>query len=118
MKIHIKRIYESAAPDDGYRVLVDRLWPRGVSKEHAKLDEWLREVAPSSALRCWFGHDPTRWMEFKRRYFAELNEDSYAIVVTHLRSLAAHQQITLLYGAKDEVHNQAVALKEYLSVSK
>lgn len=117
MIIKVKRIYELVSPDDGYRVLVDRLWPRGISKEHAKLDEWLREVAPSSALRLWFGHEPSRWAEFKLRYFTELGDEPYATAIAHLRNLAADQQVTLLYGAKDETHNQAVALKEFLSTS-
>lgn len=114
MKIQIKRVYEPASPADGYRILVDRIWPRGVSKEHAALDEWLREVAPSSTLRRWFGHEPSRWAEFRRRYFAELGEEPHATAAAHLRTLAAQQQVTLLYGAKDEAHNQALALKEYL----
>ncbi|HEX5305006.1 MAG TPA: DUF488 domain-containing protein [Dyella sp.] len=112
MGIEVKRIYAPVSADDGYRVLVDRLWPRGVSKEHAALDEWLREVAPSPALRRWFGHDPARWEGFRHRYAAELDD-----LAEHWRPLAAraaHHRLTLLYGARDEAHNHALVLKSYL----
>ena len=111
--IAIKRAYEPPADDDGRRVLVDRLWPRGVAKHDARLTLWLKEVAPSSALRRWFSHDPTRWSEFVRRYRAELERNGEA--VARLRGMAAEGKLTLVYGARDPVHNQAAALKDYLS---
>jgi uncharacterized protein YeaO (DUF488 family) len=112
MAIRIKRIYEPADPKDGFRVLVDRLWPRGVSKEKARIDLWLREVAPSSALRIWFNHDPARWTEFRARYHAELRKNSaaLALLVERMKKGA----VTLLYSARDERFNQAVALKAFL----
>lgn len=110
--IRTKRIYEPAAAADGTRVLVDRVWPRGVTKEEAALDLWLKDVAPTTALRKWFGHKPERWEEFVRRYHHELNADSDA--VTQLRHLAARGPLTLLYGARDEEHNNAVALAAYI----
>jgi uncharacterized protein YeaO (DUF488 family) len=109
----VKRIYEAAESSDGYRVLVDRLWPRGVSKEKAKVDLWLKGIAPSDALRKWFGHDPKRWEEFQKRYREELKEESGA--VAQLKELQKeHGTVTLLYSAHDEEHNQAVALEKYL----
>lgn len=104
----VKRIYEQPAPDDGQRVLVDRIWPRGVSKEDAALTLWLKEIAPSDELRKWFGHEPERWAEFQKRYRAELDENGEA--VAQLRALLGKGRVTLLYGAHDEVHNNAVAL--------
>ncbi len=105
--VRAKRIYESADPDDGWRVLVDRIWPRGISKERAALDAWWPEVAPSTELRKWFGHDPSRWAEFRRRYENELQgNDRFDELVAHARS----QSITILFGARDTEHNQAVAL--------
>jgi uncharacterized protein YeaO (DUF488 family) len=112
MTIRIKRIYEPAEQKDGYRVLVDRLWPRGLSKEKARIDLWLRDVAPSSALRIWFGHDPARWTEFRARYHAELRKNSKALAP--LVERAKKGTLTLLYSAHDERFNQAVALKAYL----
>lgn len=110
----VKRIYEAAESSDGYRVLVDRLWPRGVSKEKAKVDLWLKEVSPSDALRKWFGHDPKRWEEFQKRYRDELKKRTAA--VGQLAQLEKeHQAITLLYSAHDQEHNQAVALEAYLN---
>jgi uncharacterized protein YeaO (DUF488 family) len=109
--ISIKRAYEPPAASDGRRVLVDRLWPRGVSKAEAKLDAWMREVAPSDALRRWFGHEPERWAEFRRRYREELAANP---AVETLRKLAAEGPLTLVYGAKDEAHNDAVVLAERL----
>lgn len=110
--INIKRIYEAPAKDDGYRVLVDRVWPRGVSKEEADLDEWEKEIAPSTLLRKWFNHDPVRWEAFKTKYTAELNKnEATAAFIDQCRK---HKNITLLYGAKDELHNQAVVLREYI----
>lgn len=117
MTIKVKRAYDPPAPGDGLRVLVDRLWPRGLSKERAAVDEWLREVAPSTDLRRWFAHDPARWAEFKRRYSAELEAPAPLATVARLRSLAAEGDITLLYAATDELHNNAVALREYLASS-
>ncbi|HET8709025.1 MAG TPA: DUF488 domain-containing protein [Candidatus Saccharimonadales bacterium] len=112
MNLQIKRIYEQPSPSDGYRVLVDRLWPRGVSKEHAKLDEWLKEVGPSDDLRKWFGHDPAKYDEFKARYEKELAENP---AFKELQKIVSQQPtVTLLYSAHDELHNQAVVLKEYL----
>jgi uncharacterized protein YeaO (DUF488 family) len=109
----IKRVYEPPSPQDGARVLVDRVWPRGVTKEEANLALWLKEIAPSTALRKWFGHDPARWDEFRRRYIAEL--DANPAPVGELRALMRKGPVTLLYGAKDEAHNQARALADYLS---
>lgn len=108
----LKRAYEPAAPEDGQRVLVDRLWPRGVSKEKAAIDLWLKEIAPSTALRQWFNHDPALWEEFQRRYRAEL--DANGEVVGQLKDVIRAGKSTLVYGAKDEAHNDAVVLAEYL----
>ena len=112
MAIRIKRIYEPAARGDGWRVLVDRLWPRGLSKEKAGIDLWLRDVAPSSALRVWFGHEPARWPEFRARYHAELRTNPEALAP--LLRKARTGTLTLLYSARDERFNQAAALKAYL----
>lgn len=114
MMLALRRIQDPAGPDDGCRVLVDRLWPRGLSKEHAGLGEWLRDIAPSTELRRWFGHDPARWPEFKHRYWAELRAEPAAGAVARLRSLAAREQVTLLYAARDETYNNARALLEFL----
>ena len=111
--IAIKRIYEDASEKDGYRILVDRLWPRGVSKEEAKLDEWLKDIAPSTALRKWFDHIEERFPEFSERYQAEL--DLKTEEITRLTTIAKKQQITLLYSAKNEKFNQAVVLYNYLN---
>lgn len=112
MKIQVKRVYEPVAKSDGYRVLVDRLWPRGLSKEDAHIDLWLREIGPSTALRKWFNHDPARWTEFQRRYHAELKKKTG--LVAELKIRAKKGIVTLLYSAKDEQHNQAVALRSFL----
>lgn len=114
MNINIKRVYESPDKKDGTRILVDRLWPRGLTKEKAKVDLWLKDIAPSAELRKWFGHDPEKWMEFKKRYQAELNEN--AASVSQLKEQIKKGTVTLVYGAKDEEHNDAFFLKEYLSV--
>jgi uncharacterized protein YeaO (DUF488 family) len=111
-KIFVKRVYEPAAKSDGFRLLVDRLWPRGLSKENAHIDLWLREIGPSTALRKWFNHDPARWAEFQRRYDAELKEK--ATLLATIKKHAKTQPVTLLYSAKDEQHNQAVALRSFL----
>jgi uncharacterized protein YeaO (DUF488 family) len=116
MKILVKRIYEPAAKSDGFRVLVDRLWPRGMSKENAKLDLWLPDLGPWTELRQWFNHDPARWEEFRRRYQAELQEKT-ALLAT-ITEQAKTSRVTLLYSAKDEEHNQAVALRDFLSQRK
>jgi uncharacterized protein YeaO (DUF488 family) len=109
-KIRLKRVYEEPSADDGFRVLVDRLWPRGLTKEKARVDLWLRELGPSTELRQWFAHDPARWEEFRRRYASELRGKGEL-----LGQITGHPgPVTLLYGAKDEEHNQAVALQEYL----
>lgn len=108
-KILVKRVYEPATASDGLRMLVDRLWPRGLSKEAAKLDLWLPDLGPSTALRQWFNHDPARWTEFQRRYHAELKEKS--ALLTTITKQAKTRPVTLLYSAKDEQHNQAVALR-------
>ncbi|RJT39979.1 DUF488 domain-containing protein [Mesorhizobium waimense] len=110
--IAVKRIYEAPEKSDGQRVLVDRVWPRGVAKKDAALTLWLKEIAPSDELRKWFGHEPARWTEFQKRYGAELdgNED----VVAKLRALLDKGRVTLLFGAHDEAHNNAVALAGYL----
>lgn len=110
--VKIKRIYEKAEPADGLRVLVDRLWPRGVSKEKAALADWMKEVAPSDELRHWFGHEEARWDEFKSRYMQELGEQKQA--VDELVSMARQNRLTLLYAAKNEQQNNAVVLKELI----
>ena len=112
MDIQIRRAYDTPRRGDGYRVLVDRVWPRGVSKADLDLDAWRKEIAPSTRLRQWFGHDPERWREFQERYFAELEgqQDSVAQLVKRARQ----GRVTLVYGAKDPDHNQAVALRAYL----
>jgi len=111
--VKIKRIYAEPDPADGRRILVDRLWPRGVSKARAGVDWWLKEVAPSDELRRWFGHDPARWEEFQARYRREL--EAQRPLLEELRGLAARETITLLFAAKDEEHNNAVLLKELLA---
>ncbi|HEX2885329.1 DUF488 domain-containing protein [Vineibacter terrae] len=110
--LRIKRAYDPPDTEDGARVLVDRLWPRGLSKERAALTLWLKEIAPSTALRQWFGHDPARWTEFRRRYHAELTDNQDA--VARLGDLLKAGRVTLVYGAHDALHNQAVALAEYM----
>lgn len=113
MPIKIKRVYDDPSDDDGTRVLVDRLWPRGVSKEAAQLDRWLRDIAPSEELRQWFDHDPDRWTAFERGYRAELRRN--ADLVGELRELATEGTVTLLYAAADREHNNAVVLKRVLA---
>lgn len=109
--IRLKRVYEAAAPGDGRRILVERLWPRGISRERAALDVWLKEVAPSPALRTWYGHEPGRWEEFRARYRAELAQNP---ALRELRAqMAAHPVVTFVYAASDE-RNSASVLKEYL----
>lgn len=112
----IKRIYEKPDKDDGYRVLVDRLWPRGISKENVKIDEWIKDIAPSTELRQWFGHEPERYDEFRKRYKEELK--SHTDELKRLKSISKKQKLTLLYSAKDTQFNQAVVLMEVLSKMK
>ena len=112
MKLYLKRAYEPAAPEDGERYLVDRLWPRGVKKDSLILAGWLKDVAPSDALRRWFGHDPARWAEFRRRYRSELKSQQTAL--QPLREALERGPVTLVYSAHDEAHNQAVVLREFL----
>lgn len=112
MSLRIKRVYDPPAIDDGVRVLVDRLWPRGLTKAAADLDVWLREIAPSDALRRWSAHDPAKWEEFRRRYHRELDQNDAP--VARLAALAANRRVTLLFAAKDADHNNAVALQAYL----
>jgi uncharacterized protein YeaO (DUF488 family) len=113
MAIRLKRVYEPPSKDDGFRVLVERLWPRGVSKEHARVDLWVKDAGASTELRIWFGHDPGKWEEFRKKYFAEIREraDVLEILWDVLRS---HDVVTFLFAAHDEEHNNAVALKEFL----
>lgn len=112
MNISIKRIYDPQDDGDGYRVLVDRLWPRGISKEKASWDEWEKNVAPSTRLRQWFDHDDAKWDMFRQRYFEELDKNTEA--VPHLRQLARKGKLTLLYSARNTEHNEAAALRDYL----
>jgi uncharacterized protein YeaO (DUF488 family) len=113
MPFQVKRVYDSPQEDDGVRILVDRLWPRGLTKQAAAVDQWLRECAPSGDLRKWFGHDRERWEEFKQRYFAELRDKE--ALLAPVRALAADKQVTLLFAASDTECNNAVALMEYLN---
>ena len=110
--IRIKRAYSKSSPGDGVRILVDRVWPRGITKERARIVEWRRDLAPSTSLRKWFGHDPARWAGFRRRYRTELKRSMGEL--EKLARLSCHQTITLVYGAADEEHNQAVVLKELI----
>jgi uncharacterized protein YeaO (DUF488 family) len=114
MTVSIKRAYEPPSQEDGRRVLVDRVWPRGISKEALKLDRWAREVAPSSSLRKWFGHDPERWEEFSRRYRRELEASRAGHVLDELAADASRGPLTLVFGARDAEHNQAVVLKSLI----
>ncbi len=114
MAVKVKRVYDQAERADGVRILVDRLWPRGLTKDEAALDEWIRDVAPSNKLRAWFGHKPDRWTEFQRRYRKELDMAERQEIVKRLRRIASIATVTLLYAAKDEEHNNAVALAAFL----
>ncbi len=114
--LQTKRVYEPVSPDDGIRILVDRIWPRGFTRAKLKADLWVKDAAPSTNLRTWFAHDPAKWKEFKARYFAEL--DSHPEVVNRLREQLAKGPVTLLYSARDTEFNQAKALEEYLRLSK
>ena len=110
--VRLKRAYEPADPTDGRRILVDRLWPRGMSKDGADIAEWLKDLAPSTELRKWFGHDPGRWDEFRRRYSKEIH--AHAELLAHLRELAREGPVTLVYSARDQLHNDAVVLRDVL----
>lgn len=110
--LQIKSVRDPVAPDDGERILIDRLWPRGVSKQRAHLDAWLRDLAPSHELRRWFGHDPARWSEFRRRYRQELREGGQLEALRELSERARRHRVTLLFGASDREHNDAVVLLE------
>lgn len=113
MHIKIKRVYLQPNEEDGTRILVDRLWPRGLTKEKASVDLWLKEIAPSTELRTWFGHDPDKWKEFQTRYGAELRRNTEQVSL--LKQKAEKGMVTLLYGAKDEEHNEAVVLQKLLA---
>ena len=110
--IHLKRAYAPASADDGIRLLVDRVWPRGISRQKIAIEAWLKDIAPSTELRKWFGHVPERWEEFRKRYARELDANPDA--VAELRKWLKHGRVTLVYSARDEERNQAVALREYL----
>jgi uncharacterized protein YeaO (DUF488 family) len=112
MDVRVKRAYEPPSAEDGYRVLIDRLWPRGVSKKHVELDDWKKELAPSGPLREWFGHEPSRFPEFRRRYIDELRANRF--LLRELRALASAGPLTLVYAAHDREHNDAVVLAEVL----
>ena len=112
MRIKIKRVYEKYAKEDGFRVLVDRLWPRGISKENAGFDLWLKEIAPSNELRKWFNHDPAKWELFKKKYFKELRSNSEALIP--LIEKIGKTDLILLYSSKEERYNNAAALKEFI----
>ncbi len=115
-QIRLKRVYESASADDGVRILVERLWPRGLTKADAAIDHWVKDVAPTSELRTWFGHRPARWQEFRTRYRLELNKNRSA--VSSLRELCSGQRVTFIFATKDVFRNGAVVLKEYLDAVK
>jgi len=115
-KVSVKRVYDAPARGDGTRVLVDALWPRGLSKDKAKVDVWLKAIAPSTELRDWFHHDPERWAEFRTRYRAELSKNADA--VAELKDLARRGHVTLVYGARDVEHNNAVVLQGLLNRSR
>ena len=112
-QVRLKRAYDDPEPSDGHRILVDRLWPRGLAKEAARIDEWLRDVGPSTELRRWFGHEPDRFEEFARRYRAEL--DGSEALATLRRRVTEHRVVTLVFAAKDAEHNQAVVLRDLLA---
>lgn len=116
MPVNIKRIYEEASSDDGVRVLVDRVWPRGMSKEKAQLDHWMKEIGPSNELRKWFGHDPDKYEDFKKKYKEELENGDQQEELSKLKELTKehNKELTLLFSAKDKTHNQARVLKEIL----
>ncbi len=110
--VKIKRIYEPASPEDGKRIYIDRLWPRGMKKEEVKIDEWLKEISPSDALRKWFGHDPSKYAEFKKRYTKEM--EKYSEILERIKKEGKRKTVTLLFSAKDEEHNNATVMREIL----
>jgi uncharacterized protein YeaO (DUF488 family) len=112
MALRVKRAYDAPENADGFRVLVDRIWPRGLTKTSARIDLWLKDIAPSAALRKWFGHDPTKWPEFRKRYFRELDEKPEAIA--ELENLLSKRRVTFVFSARDNEHNNAIALKDYV----
>lgn len=114
-QIAFRRVYEETSPEDGKRILVDRMWPRGMRKEEAHVDEWLRDVAPSTQLRRWYGHEVDRFDEFRRRYLAELGDAAHRDAAAHLRGIADHDDITLLTATRDVNHSQAAVLAEWLA---
>jgi uncharacterized protein YeaO (DUF488 family) len=114
-RISLKRVYDKPSTKDGFRVLVDRLWPRGVKKETSRIDLWCKDIAPSNDLRKWFGHNPAKWDEFRRRYFKEL--DNHPAEVSLLTDKAGRSQLTLLFSAKDKIFNNAAALMEYIKTT-
>lgn len=111
MKVNIKRVYEEPEKSDGFRILVDRVWPRGMTKEKAAVDLWLKEAGPSTELRKWFNHDSEKWSEFKKRYLKELKDNE---VIQEIKGHEKKGKVTLVYSARDEEHNQAVVLREFL----
>ena len=113
MTIFIKRVYDAPQPADGMRILVDRLWPRGISREKGKIDSWIKDIAPSNALRNWYNHDPDKWSEFKSRYFAELDANRRA--VDEMTHHVQKHDVTFVYSAKETRYNNAVALREYIA---
>ena len=113
MKLKIKRVYEQLSKEDGMRILVDRLWPRGLTKRKASIDIWLKEIAPSTELRKWFAHDPKKWNEFRKKYLQELKDNQEQVSI--LKECLKNGAITLVYGAKDEEQNEALVLKELFS---
>ncbi len=115
--LKVRRVYESKEPGDGIRILVDRLWPRGLRSEQAAVDEWMKEVAPSDELRKWFAHDPEKWAEFKRRYTQDLAAPEKAALLKRIAKLAAGGNVTLVYAAKDIEHNNARVLEELIAKS-
>ncbi|MEO6843954.1 MAG: DUF488 domain-containing protein [Ginsengibacter sp.] len=113
MSIKIKRVYKKPEKADGFRVLVDRLWPRGLTKEKAAADLWLKDIAPSTELRKWFSHDPDKWPEFRKKYLGELKENKESVSI--LKDKIKKGAVTLLYGARDQVHNEALVIKDFIS---
>jgi uncharacterized protein YeaO (DUF488 family) len=113
LRVQLKRAYAPASPEDGVRVLVDRLWPRGLRKSEAAIDRWVKDVAPSTELRRWFGHDPSRWIKFRRRYKAELARKIE--LLGELRAIARNNTLTLVFAARDELHNEAIVLRDVLT---
>ena len=116
MNLKIKRVYEQPDKQDGERILIDRLWPRGLTKEKAAVDLWLKEIAPSTELRKWFGHDPDKWKSFRGRYETEIRHNDHLVKV--LKGKARRRTVTLVYGARDEEHNEALVLKHFLERSR